>query len=216
MRYPQEKVNLHTHSFYCGHSTGEIADYANEAVQGEKLSVLGMPEHCPVPDNRWSSVRMQYDRLPQHIADVRKTGEDYPQLRVLLGAECDFKPEYSVYYQDELFGKRGFDYLIGSLHFFDDEKGGAKTYLSIRWVILPLISPNMCMTIVQCCVVDCSSLVATLTFFSKQRLGIKKLKLHPGISLLVPKTWKSRLKSMDMVLGKLLWGLPMVTVPLIP
>ena len=132
MLYSQAKVNLHTHSFYCGHGAGEISDYVKEAKAEGKLSVLGFSEHCPVPDNRWPSTRMQFDQLPLYIRDVRASrAEENAQakgLQILLGAECDYMPQYHSYFKDELLGKQGFDYLIGAVHFHHDPITGAYIY----------------------------------------------------------------------------------------
>ena len=138
MLYSQAKVNLHTHSFYCGHGAGEISDYVKEAKAEGKLSVLGFSEHCPVPDNRWPSTRMQFDQLPLYIKDVREarsseealgTGQqDEKSLQILLGAECDYLPQYHSYFKDELLGAQGFDYLIGAVHFHHDPITGAYIY----------------------------------------------------------------------------------------
>lgn len=137
--YSQDKVNLHTHSWYCGHGKGEISDYVKQAKAEGKLSVLGFSEHCPVPDDRWSSTRMAYEKLPSYVADVRKASAeelrgadgsraDGASLKVLLGAECDYMPEYYSYYKDELLGRQGFDYLIGAVHFHHDPITGAYIY----------------------------------------------------------------------------------------
>ncbi len=132
MLYSQAKVNLHTHSFYCGHGAGEILDYVKEAKAEGKLSVLGFSEHCPVPDNRWPSTRMQFDQLPLYIRDVlaSRAEEDAQAkgLQILLGAECDYLPQYHSYFKDELLGKQGFDYLIGAVHFHHDPITGAYIY----------------------------------------------------------------------------------------
>ena len=131
MLYSQDKVNLHTHSFYCGHGKGEIADFVKEAKAEGKLSVLGFSEHCPVADNRWQSTRMQYDQLPSYIKDVRdarRVEDEQGGLRILLGAECDYLPQYHSYFKDELLGAQGFDYLIGAVHFHYDPVTGAYIY----------------------------------------------------------------------------------------
>ncbi len=127
MLYSQDKVNLHTHSYYCGHGVGEISDYVQEA-KTEGYSVLGFSEHCPVPDNRWPSTRMQYNQLTSYIGDVlaARNEEDKPGatgLQILLGAECDYLPQYHSYFEDKLLGEYGFNYLIGAVHFHRDALG---------------------------------------------------------------------------------------------
>ena len=123
--YSQDKVNLHTHSFYCGHGKGQICEYVQEAKAEGKFSVLGFSEHCPVPDNRWQSTRMDYSQFPSYIKDVKNARDVEDSLgsnglQILLGAECDYLPQYHSYFRDEVLGKQGFDYLIGAVHFHYD------------------------------------------------------------------------------------------------
>ncbi len=131
--YSQDKVNLHTHSWYCGHGEGEISDFVKEAKAERKLSVLGFSEHCPVPDNRWPKSRMKYETLPLYMADVLKAREEEEKLgntalKILLGAECDSLFQYYSYYKDELLDRQNFDYLIGAVHFHHDPITGADIY----------------------------------------------------------------------------------------
>lgn len=131
--YSQAEVNLHTHSWYCGHGKGDISDYVAAAKERGDLKVLGFSEHCPVPDNRWASTRMDYSLLPSYVDDVRKARDSEALLgdgglRILLGAECDSLKSYFPYYRDELLGERGFDYLIGAVHFHHDEETGEDLY----------------------------------------------------------------------------------------
>ena len=131
--FRQEEVNLHTHSWYCGHGTGEIADYVDAAKERGDLKVLGFSEHCPVPDDRWSSTRMKYSQLPAYMKDVldardRESSLGDGGLRILLGAECDGLKQYMPYYRDVLLGELGFDYLIGAVHFHHDAVSGQDLY----------------------------------------------------------------------------------------
>lgn len=119
--YSQRSVNLHTHSFFCGHGTGLVEEYAANAVE-QGLKVLGCSEHCPTPDNRWGRSRMSFDRLDEYTEACRKTqglhgpnGTD--DLLVLRGFECDYLPEYHTYYQDHLLGDLGCDYLLFGVHY---------------------------------------------------------------------------------------------------
>jgi histidinol-phosphatase (PHP family) len=109
--YSQEVVNLHTHSFYCGHGSGQIREYAQAAVE-HGLKVLGFTEHCPVPDSRWARTRMDYEQMPLYEQDVRDARQNTP-LTVLTAYECDYLPQYQSYYE-ELKAKT--DYLICSIH----------------------------------------------------------------------------------------------------
>jgi len=87
--YTQEVVNLHTHSYYCGHGFGEVVEYAQEGLD-QGLALLGMSEHCPVPDNRWAGSRMSYSMLDSYNKDCLTTKAEYAgRLEVLRGFECD-------------------------------------------------------------------------------------------------------------------------------
>ena len=65
------KYNLHTHSFYCGHGSGTIKEYADFA-QASGYEVFGFSEHIPFPDNHFKSSRMDYSRKALYEADVNE------------------------------------------------------------------------------------------------------------------------------------------------
>ena len=111
--YTQEVVNLHTHSHYCGHGFGEVAEYAEQACL-QQLKVLGMSEHCPVPDERWSLSRMPYTMLGQYNQDCLDTRAVYAgHLEILRGFECDYLPQYYSYYKEL---REQCDYLLFGIH----------------------------------------------------------------------------------------------------
>jgi histidinol-phosphatase (PHP family) len=78
--------------------------------------VLGFSDHTPLPDGRWADFRMGLDRLDEYEAAVRRAREEQPTLIVLLGMECEWMPELRGFYEDELLGARGYDYLVGASH----------------------------------------------------------------------------------------------------
>lgn len=128
--FAQEKFNLHTHSWYCGHGSGEILEYAQEAVS-QGLQVLGMSEHCPVPDNRWGRTRMDYSLRDRYLEDCLAVRSAVaPDLLVLRGFECDYLPEYRSYYRDEILGSLGCDYLVGSVHDLSTDLGREQSLFS--------------------------------------------------------------------------------------
>ncbi len=116
-------ANLHTHTYRCRHASGDVADYAKVAVAGG-LRVLGMADHAPLPDRWWQDHRMAPEELDGYIAAVRAVQQSHAsRLTVLLGMECDWRPEYRSWYEDELLGRRRFDYLIAGVHFLTDPDG---------------------------------------------------------------------------------------------
>lgn len=111
--HTQEVVNLHTHSHYCGHGDGEVVEYAHEGIK-QGLQVLGMSEHCPVPDNRWRYSRMPYSRLASYQKDCLAVRDMFAgKLEIVRGFECDYLPSYRSYFEDL---REVSDYLFFAVH----------------------------------------------------------------------------------------------------
>jgi histidinol-phosphatase (PHP family) len=112
-----EKIfgNYHTHTFRCKHATGDVNDYA-AAARAAGLRELGLSDHTPLPDDWIGSIRMSMAELDGYTRAIEKASG--PDLRVLKGMECDLNPAYYAFYKDELLGRRGYDYLVGALHFY--------------------------------------------------------------------------------------------------
>lgn len=113
--------NLHTHSEYCGHGTGKLEEYCIAALS-QGIELLGFSEHCPLPDKRFASSRMDNSKMVVYEKDARQMDEKYPKLKILLGYECDFSLEYVDYYNSLLESKR-VDYLITGTHFTKNKMG---------------------------------------------------------------------------------------------
>ena len=123
MIYTPDTVNLHTHSFYCRHGKGTIAEYV-EFAKREGLGLLGFSEHCPLPDREYQKGnRMDFEELPLYEADIRSEQLRNPDIRILIGAECDWLPDELGFYKDILLGERGYDYISCSVHDMTDSAG---------------------------------------------------------------------------------------------
>lgn len=109
--------NYHTHTARCKHATGTPADYARRAFE-EGCARLGISDHTPLPDGRWSHVRMEMEELAGYEADIETARREVPELVILKGAECEWTKEYDAFFREELLGKRRFDYLVGAIHWF--------------------------------------------------------------------------------------------------
>jgi len=109
------KHNFHTHTYRCKHAAGDVGDYCKVAVE-LGMETLGFSDHSGLPDNRWPGSRMPYDDVPHYTAAIEQGQRDFPQLTVLKGMECEYIEEFHSYYEDELLGERGFDYLVGASH----------------------------------------------------------------------------------------------------
>lgn len=108
-------ANYHTHTFRCGHASGDAPEYARIAAAAG-CRVLGFSDHTPLPDGRWQDWRMRLGEIDAYEAAVATAAAEQPSLTVLLGMECEWSPELRAYYEDELLGRRGYDYLIGASH----------------------------------------------------------------------------------------------------
>ena len=87
------RQNLHTHTFRCKHAKGTPLDFAKAAAE-HGLSVLGMTDHTPFPDDRVIMIRMAVAELDDYIREVREAQAAYPDLKILLGLECEYFPEF--------------------------------------------------------------------------------------------------------------------------
>ena len=112
--YTDREINLHTHSFYCGHGRGQVAEYV-QAAAGTSLKALGFSEHCPFPDDRYRSTRMAFSQISHYEADVKEQQKG-GGMRVLLGYECDYHRRHHEYLEE--IAERT-DYLIGAVHYLN-------------------------------------------------------------------------------------------------
>ena len=91
--------NYHTHTYRCHHASGDVEEYAAEALKGG-AEILGMSDHTPLPDRRWDWVRMAPEDLPGYIAAIDAAREKFPMLKILKGLECEYDAPYGDYYRE--------------------------------------------------------------------------------------------------------------------
>ncbi len=113
----QHLHNFHTHTFRCKHATGDVDDYCQVATR-QGMQTLGFSDHAALPDDRWLQARMPYADLDDYVGAIERAQDEYSNLRILKGMECEYVPKLHAYYEDELLGERKFDYLVGASHFF--------------------------------------------------------------------------------------------------
>ena len=114
--------NFHTHTFRCKHAKGETTDYCAYAVE-HGMKTLGFSDHTAIPDDRWISVRMAFTELDDYVEAVQDAKQKFPELRVVLGMECEYVEQFHSFYEDELYDKHGFEYLVGGPHYFRNSRG---------------------------------------------------------------------------------------------
>ncbi|MCB1191948.1 MAG: histidinol-phosphatase [Leptospiraceae bacterium] len=119
--------NYHTHTFRCKHASGDVKDYVKVAIENG-ITVLGISDHTPLPDNRWLNVRMHFSELGNYVNAIISAKSEFTQIKILKGMECEYAKEYHSFYQEKLLGEYGFDYLIGAPHYFTDGNEWKNTY----------------------------------------------------------------------------------------
>lgn len=126
-----KKINLHTHSNFCDgkNSPEEMICAAIE----KNFDILGFSGHClyplssefyRTPDDEW---HIRQENLENYVKEINKLKEKYKnQIQILLGFEADYfeDPKIGSAIPDfNLYKPLNPDYLIGSVHFVNTEKG---------------------------------------------------------------------------------------------
>lgn len=116
-----ERTNYHTHTYRCGHASGNVCDYAKEAIN-KGLCQLGISDHFPFPKNPYD-FRMKFCQLNDYLEEIATAKEELKgKLNILCGGEIEFDPlaEQSGYYE-KIFSEFNVDYLVLGQHFFLDK-----------------------------------------------------------------------------------------------
>lgn len=121
------QVNLHTHSWYCGHGTGQLSEYVSSA-RSAGIPVLGFSEHCPLPDGRWKNSRMAYTQMDTYLQECRTLGALNNDMHILCGFECDYDARYIQWYAEHLVDTKKVDYLCFGVHYLVGPDG-KETYI---------------------------------------------------------------------------------------
>lgn len=137
------KCNYHTHNEMCGHAGGTLEEYVQCAMKNQ-MEEIGMSDHIPYPGDGFG-YRMPYGRLQEYIDTTLQLKEKYQgQMRVRLGLESEYFPDYDRYYQ-RLLEKKGVEYLILGQHFYMKEDG------SLANVYNDMHSTEACMDYAKSC-----------------------------------------------------------------
>ncbi len=122
--------NYHTHTFRCNHAEGDASDYAQAAID-KGLTILGITDHTPLPDNRWLYMRMGLSALPVYARAIEEAQDTYADLTILKGMECEWAPEYHNFFHEVLLGEYRFDYLVLGCHFFPFQGSWLSSHVDI-------------------------------------------------------------------------------------
>lgn len=132
------RQDYHTHTYRCKHAIGDVQDLASNALS-QGLEVLGVSDHTALPDNWCPEIRMDISELPGYVEAIEIAQQEFPQLTILKGMECEYQERYYNFFREDLLGKWQFDYLALGQHIFYCEgelvyfwKGGMKGVKELR------------------------------------------------------------------------------------
>lgn len=115
------RINYHLHNQYSSDGRGTTEEVCESAIESGFQEIC-LTNHAEVLDSDTSDwvvdlveARERFEQLQQEIEILQPT---YPELRILLGVEVEFRPEW-VESLDALIGSVDFDLVLGSVHVVD-------------------------------------------------------------------------------------------------
>jgi histidinol-phosphatase (PHP family) len=112
-------ADYHMHTPLCHHAEGWPVEYAAVAIE-RGLDEIGFSDHNPMAA-QFDDWRMSIDDLPRYLEEVQAARCEFAnRLTIRLGLECDFLEGREAWIE-ELSNKAGWDYLIGSVHYINEE-----------------------------------------------------------------------------------------------
>jgi len=118
-------INLHNHTSLCGHASGNLDEYIEEAIR-KNIFCFGFSDHAPISKEIRDGESMRPEETEAYIETVLSAKIKYAgSIEILLAFEVDYPLHESFaasYFTDERI-----DYLIGSCHCiggwaFDNER----------------------------------------------------------------------------------------------
>ena len=116
--------NYHTHTYRCGHASGEEREYIEKAI-AEGLELIGFSDHVPMafPSGFRSHYRCPVERLGEYMETISALREEYKdRIKILIGFEAEYYPEHFESMMAML-DEYDYDYLILGQHFVGNEEG---------------------------------------------------------------------------------------------
>lgn len=118
-------ANYHTHTYRCGHASGEDEAYVQTALEAG-IEILGFSDHTPYffPGEHYSRFRMRPEAFPGYCQSVEQLKKDYRgKVEIHLGVEAEYYPklfpQLLPYLQDH-----GVEYLLLGQHYICNETDG--------------------------------------------------------------------------------------------
>ncbi|MDK3156690.1 histidinol-phosphatase, partial [Kamptonema cortianum] len=117
-------TDYHTHNFRCFHAEGDVPDYVAQALE-LGFGQIGASDHIPVSKPHYQGYRMRLETIPEYRDTVAMAREKWRgKIDVLYGIEAEYDEDpQTVRECESLFEREAFDYVIGSVHFFNGRDG---------------------------------------------------------------------------------------------
>ena len=113
------KNNYHTHTFRCGHASGQDEDYVLEAIH-HGMDSLGFSDHIPMHGRDYTFLRMPENQLEDYIQSILSLKQKYQdQIKIHLGLEAEFLDSQQAYYR-YLLDQTPIEYLILGGHYIHE------------------------------------------------------------------------------------------------
>ncbi len=131
------RVNYHLHNQYSSDGRGSTDEVCQVAFDlgFDEICFTNHAEVLSAETGDWVldlvDARQRYEQL-QH--EIERLQPEYPDMRILLGAELEYRPQW-VETLDALVDSVDFDLIIGSVHVVDDHQisgGSAGSYFKQR------------------------------------------------------------------------------------
>lgn len=107
---------FHTHTYRCGHATGEDEEYVLEAIAAG-CRVLGFTDHVMLPDFSQPGIRGNYSDLAGYLDSIRNLKEKYKEkITIYIGLEAEYSQDFIEYYKS-LLSTNKIDYFVLGQHF---------------------------------------------------------------------------------------------------
>ncbi len=115
-------VNLHAHTYRCGHASGTEREYIERALQNG-IKVFGFSDHTPFifPNGYESNYRVPMNSVKEYIETLSALKEEYKdRIDIKIGFEFEY---YPLYFKDmfKVVKDAGAEYLILGEHFLRNE-----------------------------------------------------------------------------------------------
>lgn len=103
------KSDLHIHTDY-SHAIDPLEEMVKKAVDMD-LEYLAITDHS---QSLAIAQGLKDDRLLEQVGEVRRLDEEYPEIRLIAGTECDIKSDGSMDYSDDVLAQ--LDWVVASIH----------------------------------------------------------------------------------------------------